>query len=67
MSIIDLKKTWEEAIRQAALARQQESELADSQLETAAGLPVRSGLHAGENPSTIQLPYTITMCNPNYC
>ncbi len=53
MSTVDLKKTWEEAIRQAALARLQESELAGSQLESAAGLPVRSGLQAGQ----YQLPF----------
>ncbi len=64
MSIIDLKKTWEEAIRQAALARQQDSELTGSQLETAAGLPVRSGLQAGENPSTIQVYETFAYCSP---
>jgi hypothetical protein len=61
MSTVDLKKSWEEAIRLATLARQQESELAASQLGSAAGLPVRSGLQAGEDPFTAWC-YTVSIC-----
>jgi hypothetical protein len=47
MATIDFKKSWEEAVRKALLNRQLGSELADSTLTSAMGLPVRSDLKAG--------------------
>jgi hypothetical protein len=47
MSIFDLRHAWEEALSKALLTRQSGSDLADSHLASAAGLPLRSEMKAG--------------------
>ncbi len=76
MSTKDFKSAWEQAVHRAMLARQPDSELADTQLSSAAGLPLRSGFHAGYNSAYCTQetyyttwyrqpgPFTMGMCQP---
>jgi hypothetical protein len=46
--ITEIKNVWEEAICLATRASHTESELVDTDLVLAAGLPIRSGMRAGQ-------------------
>ncbi len=48
MSTTNFKKAWEAALCRALLASQSHGVLADTGLVHAAGLPIRSGLRAGD-------------------
>jgi hypothetical protein len=52
MSINDFKHSWEEAIFKATISSHPKGEQVNPDLDAAAGLPLRSGLHAGAIPLT---------------